>query len=95
MEPLMRGVIEQAIDSNLTDESLEELQVRFEMLKPIITSREDAMFGFIVGAVVATFSNLYSMILRRKPTDQEVDEMGKILQERSALIKSRILETLV
>ena len=91
----MRGVIEQAIDSNLTDESLEELQIRFEMLKPIITSREDAMFGFIVGAVVATFSNLYSMILRRKPTDQEIDEMGKLLQGRSSLIKSRILETLV
>ena len=57
MEPLMRGIVEQSIDSNLTDESLEELQVRFEMLKPIITSREDAMFGFIVGAVVATLAS--------------------------------------
>jgi len=91
----MRGLIEQTIDSNLADESLEELHNTFEMLKPMINSREDAMFGFIVGAVVATFSNLHSMILGRKPTDQEIDEMGKLLQERSPLIKSRVLETLV
>jgi len=89
----MRGTVEKVIDSLLSDENLAFSHAVFEALKPYVRSREDALFGCIYGYIVSTVSSIYTMVLRRTPTQEELNEAVNILQTRLPQIKSRIRAT--
>jgi len=95
LEASIRGVIEKSIDFLLSDENLVRLHQSFEGLKPHIKSKEDALFGFIYGTIIATVSDIYHMALHRRPTSEEFNEAVRLIEARLPLIKSKIMSTFI
>jgi hypothetical protein len=91
MEPKLRGVIEKMLDQMLTSEHLEDMSEVYELYKPFVKSKEDTMFGDIVGSMTERFISFIMDFDRRKPTDAEMKEFLDIIDRRAQEIKSKIL----
>lgn len=91
MEPRLRGIIEKNLDELLTDEYLEALSKNYESFKPLIKSKQDAMFGDIVGTIQERFAHYTIGLQRRVPTENEIQEVLTIIERRAEEIGSRIL----
>jgi hypothetical protein len=91
MEAVARGVIEQAIDDELSDRRLElshNTFKRFEELG-ILKSAESAMFGKIYSEAFSYFIN-YKMYSKEPINLHEMEEFEKIIDRRVFEIKNRI-----
>jgi len=95
-ELFVRGLMDTLIEDQLTDDSLDITHKMFERLKPtgaIRSDRRDAVFGFVVGSVVAKFFEYFRRMYNRSPNDKEVELSVDVFHKRMLRIKSRIDET--
>lgn len=91
MEPKLRGIMEKILDELLESESLDALSEYYDKWKPLIKSKEDAMFGDIIGTVQERFVSLMLNTVRREPAEAERHEFLGLIDRRAQEIKSRIL----
>ena len=91
MEPRLRGIIEKILDDMLMSEHLELMSKVYESYKPLIKSKEDAMFGDIVGSLGERFASLMLGVERRTLTKAESKEFFDMIDRRAQEIKSKIL----
>jgi hypothetical protein len=89
----LRGLLEKTIDEQLTEQPLATAHELFEALRPAVSKREDAIFGYIVGWTTATVYSLYTRIVNRPFTQEEINEVAGTITRRSLEIKHRIMET--
>jgi len=92
MEPLVRGIVERFIDSQLSEETLRNRIHLMRSLKPNIRSEEDAVFGLMLGEVFGRLLHYYRYFLEREATDEEIEDYFKIISRRAIEIKSKIRE---
>jgi hypothetical protein len=92
MEAVARGVVEQAIDDELSDRRLELSHSTFRRFEElgIIESAESAMFGKIYSEAFSYFIN-YKMHSREAISLQEMEEFERVIDRRVMEIKGRIL----
>jgi len=91
MEAVARGVVEQAIDEELTDRRLEysySLFKRFEE-EGVIKSAESAMFGKIYAEAFNYLIN-YKMHTRKPLSLGEMEEFDRVIRRRVLEIWGRI-----
>lgn len=92
MESVARGVVEQAIDDELSDRRLELNHNTFKRFEEmgIIESAESAMFGKIYAEAFSYFIN-YKMYSREPISLREMEEFERVIDRRVMEIKGRIL----
>jgi len=92
MEAVARGVVEQAIDDELSDRRLELSHNTFRRFEEmgIIECAESAMFGKIYSEAFSYFIN-YKMHSREPISLREMEEFEKVIDRRVMEIKGRIL----
>ncbi len=91
MEAVARGVVEQAIDDELTDTRLEINMSTFRKYEEegIVDSAESAMFGKIYAEAFSFFVN-YKMYTKEPISLQEMEEFERVIDRRVFEIKNRI-----
>jgi hypothetical protein len=91
MEAIARGVVEQAIDDELTDRKLELSHNTFKRFEEmgVIQSAESAMFGKIYSEAFGYFIN-YKTYVKEPIKLQEMEEFENVIERRIFEIKSRI-----
>ena len=92
MEAMARGVIEHAIDDELTENRLELSYNTFKKFEEIgmINSAESAMFGKIYSEAFNFFVN-YKMHNEEPIKLEEMEEFEKVIERRVFEIKSKII----
>jgi len=90
MLPALRGFVEKTLDSLLEPENLEMLSQWYEHFRPFVKSKEDAMFGDIVGTVQERYCHIASG-RGIYPSKEEMTEVLSIIDRRVHEIKSKIL----
>ena len=90
MEALLRGIIEKCIEQALKPEQMEASIMIFREFTPIIESKEDAMFGFVVGRMVEGFMSIMHTSYKRKATTEEWNEFCEMLNRRAEEIKEKV-----
>jgi hypothetical protein len=91
MEAIARGVIEQAIDEELSDRRLELSHNTFKRFEEmgILESSESAMFGKIYSEAFSYFIN-YKMYSKEPISLKEMEEFEKVIDRRIFEIKNKI-----
>ena len=89
---MVRGFVEKLIDIELSEEKLARNHKFFEYLKPAVTDRRDAIFGYILGVVMTKVADFF-VLLKREATEIELIEAATATRKRFLEIKSRINET--
>ena len=83
--------MEKSLDELLRHEYLETMSKMYEGFKPLIKSKEDAMFGDIVATMHERYVHYTVGLQRRLPSDAETQEILDIIRRRAEEIKSKIL----
>ena len=92
MNPQVRGLIEEWIDSYIGDA---EIWVNYcRRFSPVISKEEDMTLGFIVGRLWETFYMLTRMHDRRNPSEEENLELLKLIDRRAMELMSAIRKAL-
>ena len=89
MEVTLRGLLEKEIDSLTEPETLTNVIEMFKVLFPT-KSMEDALFGFVVGAIYARFLSIVQIANRRIPSEDETKEYIEMIERRTMQIKGTI-----
>jgi hypothetical protein len=89
METNFRGILEKEIDSLIQPETLEGLVIVFKALFPI-SSMQDSLFGFVVGAIYSRFLSIMQLVYRRQANDAELKEFVELIERRTLEIKGKI-----
>ena len=91
MEAVARGVIEQAIDDELTERRLELSYNTFKRFEELgyLKSAESAMFGKIYSEAFNYFVN-YKMHTKVPISLKEMEEFEKVIDRRIFEIKNKI-----
>ena len=92
MEAVARGVVEQAIDDELSDRRLELSYNTFKRFEKegLLESAESAMFGKIYSEAFSFFIN-YKMHSKEPISLYEVEEFEKVIDRRVQEIKGKII----
>jgi hypothetical protein len=92
MEAVARGVVEQAIDDELSDRRLELSYNTFKRFEKegLLKSAESAMFGKIYSEAFSYFIN-YKMHSKEPISLYEVEEFEKVIDRRVQEIKGKII----
>ena len=92
MEAVARGVVEQAIDDELSDRRLELSYNTFKRFEKegLLESAESAMFGKIYSEAFSYFIN-YKMHSKEPISLYEVEEFERVIDRRVQEIKSKII----
>jgi len=92
MEAVARGVVEQAIDNELSDRRLELSYNTFKRFEKegLLESAESAMFGKIYSEAFSYFIN-YKMHSKEPISLYEVEEFEKVIDRRVQEIKGKII----
>jgi hypothetical protein len=83
MEPELRYIVKKIIDEYLTADQVRYFIQVIQKFKPIIRSEKDAVFGWLMGMLEARFLVTFFSINRRTPKKAELDELHRILRNRS------------
>ena len=83
MEHEIRGIIEKTIDRYLTSNQIQKIIGGVNNLEPIIKSKPDATFGWLMGILEAGFLAIVLSSKGRLATKVELKELNKILVRRS------------
>lgn len=94
MEPTIRELIEKYLDEMLKNENLQELSETIEHYRPIVKSKEDAMFGFVVGSVRLSLALYVWSLYRRLPSESEKQDLTSMTHKRAMEIRSKILSSI-
>lgn len=89
MEVTLRGTLEKEIDALIKPETLAGLIELFKVLFPT-KSMDDALFGFVVGAIYSRFLSIVQMVSRREPSEDETKECIEMIERRTFEIKGNI-----
>ncbi|UCD43979.1 MAG: hypothetical protein JSV27_07445 [Candidatus Bathyarchaeota archaeon] len=89
MDPLLRGVCEQYIDSILDEKEIRKIRTLVDLLDLPETSREEISLGLFVGTIYAHINDHYRNMYNRPPNKDEIEEYNQILRRRAEEIKSR------
>jgi hypothetical protein len=89
----LRGLLEKMIDDQLSEQRLVRTHQVFEALRPAVSKREDAIFGYIIGWTTASIFDLFTKLVNRPFTDEEMNEVVETIRRRSLEIRNRIMET--
>jgi hypothetical protein len=91
MEALARGVVEQAIDDELSERRLELSHNTFKRFEDmgILVSSESAMFGKIYSEAFSYFIN-YKMYNKEPISIHEIEEFERVIDRRVFEIKNKI-----
>jgi hypothetical protein len=99
MQPELRGIIEQYIDFALSDAQMSGYQQYIDSLKPYVKSIEDAVFGLVVGMIIASCLDqmiFYTRIYTRTVlTPEQIEKLRETILDKIPKIRSRVFETLV
>jgi len=92
MEAVARGVVEQAIDDELSDRRLELSYNTFKRFEKqgLLESAESAMFGKIYSEAFSYFIN-YKMHSKEPISLYEVEEFENVIDRRVREIKGKII----
>jgi hypothetical protein len=90
MNTIIRGTLDQFIDSILEGGVIEDSLTMFEGLAPAVKNIEDAIFGYVIGRIVQFIDTTIQSIYQRLPNNEEGIEIAKILKNRTVEIKSKI-----
>lgn len=92
MEAVARGVVEQAIDDELSDRRLELSYNTFKRFEKegLLESAESAMFGKIYSEAFSYFIN-YKIHSKESISLYEVEEFERVIDRRVQEIKSKII----
>jgi hypothetical protein len=92
MEAVARGVVEQAIDDELTDRRLELSYNTFKRFEKegLLVSAESAMFGKIYSEAFSYFIN-YKMHSKEPISLYEVEEFERVIDRRIQEIRGKII----
>lgn len=93
LEFRFRGMIEEFIDQELKNETLSNTWEYLKLFQPIVKSRQDVLFGYIIGSIITRWTDHFIMVYHREATGEERNEILDLINRRASDIKSRILET--
>jgi hypothetical protein len=93
MDPLTRGMVESSIDFSTSEKmlTLYDRQANHYYKNGIIDSTKSFIFGLVISDIQETFFDCMSR-QKREPTPEETSAFVKLVDERSQIIKSKILE---
>ena len=93
MEPALRGLIEQIIDNEVSEDMLSSNYRIFSqfMKRGLIDSVTSAMFGRIYSRAFSTWLE-YKASHGKSVNQNEATEFGRIFEARAAEIRSKITE---
>lgn len=89
MDPLLRGVCEQYIDSKLEGEEVRKVRDLVDTFDLPSSSNEDVALGLFIGTIFAYIHSHYMGMYNRKPKKNEILEYQRILRRRADEIKSK------
>ena len=89
MDPLLRGVFEQYIDSMLDEKEILKIRTFVDLLDLPEASKEETSFGLFVGTIYAHINDHNRNMYNRPPKKGEMEEYSLILRRRAEEIKSR------
>ena len=93
MDPLLRGVCEQYIDSMLEEDRIERIKNLVISLDLPAKEGIDTVLGFFLGNIYSKIDDHYIKMYNRLPNDVELTDYHKILQRRSKEISDIFVET--
>ena len=93
MDPLLRGVCEQYIDSMLEEDRIERIKNLVISLDLPAKEGIDTVLGFFLGNIYSKIDDHYIKMYNRFPNDVELTDYHKILQRRSKEISDIFVET--
>jgi len=90
MEVSIRGLLENLIDDLTSEKGLHTAFTVIGEFKPIVKSKQDAVFGYIIGAAFSNFAANYHITQNRLPNTSESEKFRILLLERANIIMSKI-----
>ena len=93
MEPVLRGLMEKALD-HLLDKKLEHQAGLINRLELLIQSKEDYLRGFVVGYMVSACMTLSSLTHEEETTESTNELYDRVISGRHAEIEQKIQQTL-
>jgi len=82
--------MEDYIKMGISDLNIQKLRNVIKVLSPFVRSKEDALFGYIVGSTRTFMISYTDKFYNRRPSQAEHDELWKMLLERREEIVSKI-----
>lgn len=86
----MRRSMEDYIQVGISDLNIQKLRNVIKVLGPFVRSKEDALFGYIIGSTRTFMIGYTDKFYNRMPSQAEHDELWKMLLERREEIVSKI-----
>ena len=74
----------------ISDLNIQKLRDVIKVLGPFVRSKEDALFGYIIGSTRTFMIGYTDKFYNRMPSQAEHDELWKMLLERREEIVSKI-----
>jgi len=93
MDPLLRGVCEQYIDSMLEEDRIDRIKNLVISLDLPAKEQVDTALGFFLGNIYSKIDDHYIKMYNRLPNDMELTDYHQILQRRSKEISEVFIET--
>jgi hypothetical protein len=92
MDPLLRGICEQYIDSMLKEDQIKKIKSLVKKLKLPVESTGDASLGFFLGSIYSRIDDHYLRMYNRLPKKEEMKDYQDILVRRSKEISEKFHE---
>lgn len=89
IDPLLRGVCEQFIDTKLEDGEIKKIKDFVEDLNLSVEAKGGASLGMFYGLVFSQIDDHYLKIYNRWPKKEELKDYYDILQRRAPEIRSK------
>jgi len=89
MDPLLRGVCEQYIDSMLEEDKIKKIKSIVKRLGLPVESKQDASLGFFLGSIYSKIDDHYLRMYNRLPRKEEMKDYHDILVRRSQEISEQ------
>lgn len=86
----MRRAMESIINIGISDLGIRKLRYIIEVLSPFVKSKEDMLFGYLIGSIRGAMIGYTDKFYSRIPTPAEQDELWKMLLERMVEIRSKL-----
>ena len=90
MERQMRRSMDDIIEVGTSDLGIQKLRNVIEFFSPFVKSREDMLFGYLIGSIRGAMIGYTDKFYNRMPSPAEQDELWEMLVERMEEIRSKI-----
>ena len=90
MESKMKKYMEGIIEIGTSDLGIQKLRNVIEILSPFVKSREDMLFGYLIGSIRSALIGYTDKFYSRYPSSAENDALWKMLLAQIEEIRSKI-----